>query len=241
MAIAFDAATDGGHNGGGGTLTFNHTCTGSDRFLVVSFTGDVGGGSDDISAVTFNGDALTFIGKRIDATIARMGYCYGIVTQTFFSDADADSSVTNAITPATADSWVILSTHGYDFSNNPPTAGAGATRRTYDPSFGLWGLMDSNGPQPASSYSMTWTYAATGGDMGSIMFSLAPAGGGGGGFDPASGGWGPEFPERIPRKGGMIPSGTTKVNRISSYVEYQRRLREGRLTPREIERLKRAA
>jgi hypothetical protein len=278
MAIAFDAATDGGHNGGGGTLTFNHTCTGSDRFLVVSFTGDVGGGSDDISAVTFNGDALTFIGKRIDATIARMGYCYGMVapdagtfsvsistsgshfltggatsytgvlqtgqpevTQTFFSDADADSSVTNAITPATADSWVILSTHGYDFSNNPPTAGAGATRRTYDPSFGLWGLMDSNGPQPASSYSMTWTYAATGGDMGSIMFSLAPAGGGGGGFDPASGGWGPEFPERIPRKGGMIPSGTTKVNRISSYVEYQRRLREGRLTPREIERLKRAA
>jgi hypothetical protein len=216
MAIAFDATTDGSSNGGGGNLSFNHTCTGSDRFLVVSFTGDVGGGADDITGVTYNGVSLTLIAKRTDASISRMGYCYGLmspasgsnsvvisasgshfliggassytgvsqtgqpeVTQSFYSDADADSSVTNALTPTSADSWVILSTHGYDFSNGAPTAGAGSTRRNYDPSFGLWGLFDSNGPKPASSYSMTWTYPNTGADMASIMFSLGPAGGGG--------------------------------------------------------------
>lgn len=68
---------------------------------------------------------------------------------------------------------------------------------------------------------------------------------GGGPFDPSgNAGWQPEFPDRVPRKGGMIASGTTRVNRISSlaaYQDYQRRLRDGRLTPRELERLRRAA
>ena len=55
MAIAFDAATDGGNNAGITTsLTFAHTCTGSNGFLDVCFSGDTIGGSDDVTGVTYN-------------------------------------------------------------------------------------------------------------------------------------------------------------------------------------------
>lgn len=212
MAIAFDAATDGGNNGGGSGHSFSHTCTGSDRFLMVAFGGDVGGGADDITGVTYNGVALTFAAKIVDVNIARYGYVYTLtnpssgantiaitttaphyiiagaasytgVSQTgqpavidqVYSDADPDGILTFAITPTTANSWVLLASLGYA-GGAMPSAGAGATHRSHDAAFGIWGLFDSNAPEPASSYSMTWSYGA-GGDMGSVMLAVAPAGG----------------------------------------------------------------
>lgn len=66
MAIAFDAATAGGDNGGSGSLTFSHTCTGSLGLLVVGFNGDNIGGADDITSVTYNGVALTLADKQVN-------------------------------------------------------------------------------------------------------------------------------------------------------------------------------
>lgn len=58
--IAFDAATDGNYNGGSGNLTFAHTVgSGDDRALVVGILGN--NGADDITSVTYNGAALTFV------------------------------------------------------------------------------------------------------------------------------------------------------------------------------------
>ena len=66
MAIAFDAATDGGNVNPGTTLTFAHTCTGSLGLLVVGFNGDNIGGADDVSSVTYNGVALTLADKQVN-------------------------------------------------------------------------------------------------------------------------------------------------------------------------------
>lgn len=213
MAIARDAATDGGNNGvAGPTHSFNHTCTGSDLYLQVTVVGDLGGGADDISSVTYNGVGMTLVRKEAGATVVRMTYVYALmgpatgthavlitagsthflqgaarsytgvsqtgqpeVSSVTFSNADADSSLTVAITPLTANSWVLLTSGGYD-ANSLPAAGTGANLWLRDTTFGLWGFFDSNGAQPASSYSTTWTYPNPGSnpDMVSVLTTIAP-------------------------------------------------------------------
>jgi len=59
MAIAFDAISSGSTTAT--SLTFSHTCTGSDRILFVGMTDD-SGGSSLITGITYNGVALTKIG-----------------------------------------------------------------------------------------------------------------------------------------------------------------------------------
>lgn len=68
MAIAFDAATtDGTASGTPQTArTFAHTCTGSNRLLVVAVCNDEDGSAVTVSSVTYNGVGLT---ERI--TVAR--------------------------------------------------------------------------------------------------------------------------------------------------------------------------
>jgi hypothetical protein len=67
MAIAFDAATDGGNVNPGTSLTFSHTCTGSNLILFVGFNGDNIGGADDVSSVTYNSVAMTLANKQVGA------------------------------------------------------------------------------------------------------------------------------------------------------------------------------
>jgi hypothetical protein len=60
MAIAFDAATDGGSTNSATSWTFSHTVgVGSNRLLVVSVLGDVVSGANDITGVTYAGQAMT--------------------------------------------------------------------------------------------------------------------------------------------------------------------------------------
>lgn len=59
MAIAFDAATDGGALAAS-PKTFSHTCTGTDLFLIV-FTFQAST-TDNVTGVTYNGVALTKAG-----------------------------------------------------------------------------------------------------------------------------------------------------------------------------------
>src|SRR3954468_16022523 len=63
MAVAFDAATDGGDKGGANSSkTFSHSCAGSDRCLIVTALGDQT--NDLITGVTYNGVAMTLAAKR---------------------------------------------------------------------------------------------------------------------------------------------------------------------------------
>lgn len=59
MAIAFNAAADGGNNGGGSAgLTFAYTCgSGNNRLLVVLVLGDTS--VNDVTGVTYNGVSMT--------------------------------------------------------------------------------------------------------------------------------------------------------------------------------------
>lgn len=64
MAIAFDAATSATTNSST-SLTYSHTCTGTDRFLVVTATGNQGP-TATVSA-TYNGVSMTAIGPSTDS------------------------------------------------------------------------------------------------------------------------------------------------------------------------------
>ncbi len=199
MAIAFDAATDGG-NASATSLSFNHTSTGTNLVGFVGIVGDViTGGADDISGVTWGGAACSFVSKNtteIGAGGLRFSYLYRIegqatgsqsivvsassshlllagsvsysgASQTGQPDAIRAVNQTSDLTTATLTSaltsindlcWFVLMEFGLGNGTNPPAAGTGSTRRTFDGAFGVWGLFDSNSAQtPAGSYSMTTT------------------------------------------------------------------------------------
>lgn len=80
--IAYVGYTNGGYTGGATSLTYSHTTgSGSNRILIVGFTGDVTGGSDDVSSVTYAGNAMTFINKT-DGVNNRWSYLYYILNPT---------------------------------------------------------------------------------------------------------------------------------------------------------------
>ncbi len=211
--IFFDAATDGGNNGAAGaTHSFSHTCTGTNRYLVVAVVGDVGGGTDVIT-VSYDSVLLPLIGKIVDPLMARYSYLFGSlaeptsgtntvlvtstvtqfiaagaasytgvkqfgqpeVTQSVFSNADADSSLALSITPTTTNSWAVMGGFGYD-GTLLQSAGAGSTLRVRETTYGLWALFDSDADLPAAPYSMTWTYPSPGSgpDMASVIGAIAP-------------------------------------------------------------------
>ena len=58
MAIAFDTSESGGEVNPDTSLTWSHTCNGSDRLLVVTVRGG-GGQGDRITGITYDGDAMT--------------------------------------------------------------------------------------------------------------------------------------------------------------------------------------
>src|SRR3990167_2947565 len=68
MAIAFDAASNSGA-GTGSTHSWSHTCSWSDRLLLVGVETRNGGVS--VSSITYGGEALTFL--RSDGTTGQDG------------------------------------------------------------------------------------------------------------------------------------------------------------------------
>lgn len=211
MAIAFDNATNGGTDSGT-SITFSHTCNGSDRFLVVACIGQVGAGADDVTGATYGGVAMTLIKKFVDASITRFGYFFALtnpasgannvivscsnphflaagaasytgVSQTgqpeaqndSYTDGDADGLTQIDVTALTADAWAILGTFGHDGANGAPSAVANITRRTYESTFGTWGLFDSNGAVGAVSFPAHWQYTNVPADIASILISVAAA------------------------------------------------------------------
>lgn len=216
MPIAFDAATDGGNNGGASTsLTFSHACSGSDRLLIVIVAGDSFGGADDVTGVTYGGVPMELVGKRAPAASNRWNYLYLLenpasgannvvvsassthyllagaasytgAAQTGQPDASTTNdgggsvtSLTTSVTVVAADSWLVCGENAYT-GNNPPAAGTGTTRRTFDAPFGGWGLFDSNGAVAAGSRSLQTTRPESVNTITHVMASIAPAGGGGG-------------------------------------------------------------
>lgn len=94
--IAFDAANVGAFGSPTTSITWNHTCSGSNRFLVVSVVGDTV--SDFISGVTHNGVSMTRVQSN-DPGIAGKGrwmYTYVLINPASGSNA----VVVNASSPS---------------------------------------------------------------------------------------------------------------------------------------------
>lgn len=210
MAIAWDAATDGGN--AAGNLTFAHTVgSGSNRILWVSVLGS-SVSSADVSGVTYAGTAMTLIASK-QANSGRFIYLFYLVAPATGSNNVVITSASNFTwggassysgasqtgvpdasntgdSGASATSWTDSVT---TTANNCWTviagrsnaggigAGASTTQRASESAFGTANICDSNAAvTPAGSASLTIT--GIGGDwLYGVMASFAPAGAGGGG------------------------------------------------------------
>lgn len=207
MAIAFDTATDGGITASGTSLTWSHTCTGSDLLLRVGVRGTLEA-TDRITGVTYNGVAMTLIARVQNAFPDRwislwelVGPASGandVVVSSSPADViigqsasytgadahDADntatgSSVDTLACSATpvADGCWLQGVQGNHIGN--PNAGTATTKRIGTGN-GM-GLFDNNGaisPPALTTLTVTTGSAAV---PAMIVATIVPAGGGGGG------------------------------------------------------------
>lgn len=188
MAIAFDAATDGGNVVG--TSTFSHTCTGSNRFLVVAgaFFG-TGTGTATYAGVSMTEVASTPLNtnpgnlKIFFLANPASGANNVVVTPTNSSDnsiftassytgaqsvSTADATGTNSgnsgtqtvsVTTSADNCWVIGTWRN---SGTSSTAGANTTiRKTNVGASNSMGIADNNTAKtPAGSVTLTITSAS---------------------------------------------------------------------------------
>lgn len=102
--IAFDAATDGGDNGGATTsLTFSHTTSGSDRFLVVGVVGDYVP-NDTVTGCTYNAVAMT---KSVTLTVSGDRHAY------LFTLMAPASGANNVVCSASGTHYIAASAASY--------------------------------------------------------------------------------------------------------------------------------
>lgn len=199
MAIAFDASSSGFTNSGT-SVTFAHTCTGSDRIL---FVGVMASSARTISSVTYNGVAMTNINRsaggqpcalyyliapatgsnNVVVTIDSTSFCYCAALsytgakQSGQPDANntnqaTTSSLATSVTSVADNCWAVLVARNDTDGNT--SAGTGSTIRVGSGS-GLIQMYDTNGPKtPAGSISMTVTNVVSY-DTTTAMASFSPS------------------------------------------------------------------
>lgn len=199
MAIARDASTDWGSTTAT-SLTFSHTCTGSNLVLFVGVRGD--GSSDTITGVTYNGVAMTKIIGHNDWSnrwtylwylIAPATGAHNVVItssssvlingnassytgckQSWVPDASAKNNASSTtITTSVTTIADNCRTVLIGTTNVNQAASTGSTQRTLSSDTAFW-LYDSNAAlTPAWSKSMIIT--ATSWGMNTVIASFAPA------------------------------------------------------------------
>ncbi len=208
MAIAFDAATDGGYNGiSSPSLTWAHTCTGSDRVLLVGFEGGSGfAAANLITSVTYNGVAMTPVVDMTHASFVHHIYLYilvnpdagthnvvltasgnfeliaGAVSYTGCQQTGQPNAFTNSNTGTSTLTTTVANCWTVLFESGYPGTTTGtppATERVHDAGFVSWYLFDSNGPVPAGSTSLSTVRVGGSYGVGHLMVALAPSAGGG--------------------------------------------------------------
>lgn len=207
MAIALDAATDGGLVNPGTSLTFSHTTSGSNRILFVAAFGP---STDILTGATYNGVSMTLIDKTAvggdlyiylwyliapatgannvvisasgSAQIQGGAISYTGAKQTGQPDASNKSNTDTTGTPTISVTTVADNSWAVlalrPSVGGTPTAGAGSTMRVA-PTDGF-AMADSNAAiTPAGSYSMTINVTGSAGNA-MVIASFAPDTGGGG-------------------------------------------------------------
>ena len=121
MAIAFDAVTKNSTIDTGTSYSFSHTCTGSNRLLVVSVNGN---GTDTITGITYNSVAMTLVDKQATPT-DRWNYTFYLLNpDTGAHNVTVTSSGAFTGSAATAHSYTGVKQSGQPDSSAKNTATA---------------------------------------------------------------------------------------------------------------------
>lgn len=202
MAIAFDAAVDGGLVTAT-SLTWSHTCTGSNLALVVGTLGDLT--SDLITGVTYNAVAMTKLGvikipadrfmtlwglinpstgaHNIVATASSSSVIGGVsASYTGVTSFETPATTNTAASPATTVTGTFTTTNandwtfcvGGDDNGITPAAGTGTTSRVSSATSDI-GLFDSNAALAAGSHTLITNGGAA--NWGIVMAAMVPSGG----------------------------------------------------------------
>lgn len=121
MAISFDVAT-GSTTNPGTSLTYAHTCTGSNLCLIVSILTQTNSGTD-ISSVKYNGVLATKL-KQLWDGVSTMETLYGMVNPSTGSNNVVISTVANQAIFASSASYKGVLQAGLPDSSNSGTTGA---------------------------------------------------------------------------------------------------------------------
>jgi len=118
MAIAFDAATNGGIVNPGTSLSWSHTCTGVDRLLLVGIISDVA--TDAISGVTYNGVAMTKLitAPSDGAGFPRYEYLFGLLAPATGANTVLVSASGSVLIAALSSSYTGVLQSGLPDSSN---------------------------------------------------------------------------------------------------------------------------
>lgn len=119
MAIALDVATNGGFVDPGTSRTWSHTCSGSDRILVVHCLGQ--NSADRISGVTYNSVAMS------RATITASQNNTRLYIYTLVAPSTGANNVVVTISASTSCGFLSVSYTGAQQSGQPDEVGTNTT------------------------------------------------------------------------------------------------------------------
>lgn len=207
MVIAFDAFSTGNDlEPGTSPLTWTHTCSGSDRLLLV-----IGKGNGVVTSITYNGVSLTKLASAADSSYGTLeiwgllnpasgsntvqvnwtgsqfvsmgSVSYTGVAQSGLPDATASNtnqtsvtSIATSITVVKAQCWIVAATICQ--GGFTITAGTGQTKR-YQGLSDNYMVGDSNGGVSPGSNSLTTNFSGTVASSSMVMVSIAPKSSGG--------------------------------------------------------------
>lgn len=155
-ATAYDANGQG--DGSGTSITWSHTCTGSDRALFVTVLGDDNDPADEVSGITYNSVSMTRVGTTKTGNLRKI-YLYAL--------ANPSSGANNVVVSFSA-------SQGYAFGASVSYTGVNQTT-PYDDE-GTY----ASGSEVSSPYNQTITTTV---DNSWVMMTLTGAGAGAAGTD----------------------------------------------------------
>lgn len=181
-ASGLDDITSVSYGGQSATLAVKNTAgggAGSARILYLYYVSNPTAGSHTIT-ITNTSSHLVLAGVAEYSGVATSG----IVDNTAVNDSgiSTPASIDTSLITVADNCFVVVLESGYN-SNLAPTAGAGATRRTFDATFGAWGFFEYSGSPVTPAGSTTTTINSQNGSsqVNTAAFSFPPSAGGGGG------------------------------------------------------------
>lgn len=166
MALAFDAVGAGGSALPGNSITYSHTCTGTNLILIVAITSN---NTDVITGVTYNGDALT-LGKKSTDTGPVKYFYYKLGPATGAHDVVVSASAADQFLRATSVSYTGVQQSGQpDATDESRDTATSTTTSLTQVVNNAWQVgMGSN--SGAGTLSAGTGIGATRGNVGSILY-----------------------------------------------------------------------